>query len=59
MILFNKGKMSYIKLIVGEFPFVCPCLRPEPHQFGAKMTPSRGKRKEIPLETPPTDENSP
>jgi hypothetical protein len=59
MIFFNKGKMSYIKLIVGEFPFVCPCLRPELRQIRAKTTFSRGKRKEIPLETPPTDENSP
>ena len=55
MISLDKGKLSYIKLIVGVVPPVCPCLTQFMPQFGAKMASSRGKREEIPLETPPTD----
>jgi hypothetical protein len=55
MISHDRGKLSYIKLIVGVVPPVCPCLWLDAHCFGAEMTPSRGKREEIPLENPPMD----
>jgi hypothetical protein len=55
MISLDRGKLSYIKLIVGVVPPVCPCLTHSMPQIGAEMASSRGKSEEIPLETPPTD----
>jgi hypothetical protein len=55
MISLDRGKLSYIKLIIGVVPPVCPCLTHFMPQIGAEMASSSGKREEIPLEAPPTD----
>jgi hypothetical protein len=59
MISLDKGKLSYIKLIVGVVPPVCPCLTHSMPQIGAEMASSRGKSEEIPLETPSYGQNLP
>jgi hypothetical protein len=48
MISLDKGKLSYIKLIIGVVPPVCPCLTQFMPQIGAEMASSRGKEKKFP-----------